>query len=138
MTTELKDLLKAQDVPMNKDQEKAVKDLVKSERDSLEQLITTQFGNRGNNNQNQDNNRNNNRFNPSDIIDKLEKTTQKYNGELLTEMKADLTPDQVKLLEKAVKDKKKVCTVMLDLIDFKCKHRSMDDGISWEFPVEPH
>ncbi len=120
MTNQFKDALKSNDVPLSKDQEKALKEMLTTERQSVEQVITAQFGNRGNNNQNENQNRNNNNnFNPAEIFDQLEKITQKHNTELLAAMNADLTPDQQKLVTKAVKDKKKVCTVMVDVINLK-------------------
>jgi len=105
---QMKDMLKAKKVPLSKDQEKALKTFLDTEtvamRTELEAMFT---GNRGNNN---NNNRN------ANILTELFTIVGKHNTELLTQVKADLTPDQVSLIAKAEKDKK-VCSVVLDLFN---------------------
>lgn len=110
MFLDLKELLKARKVPLSKDQEKSLRTLLDTETKSMRESLEAQFGNRGNNN-NQNNQ--NNRPNP---IAELFKIVSKHNADLLTSMKAELAPDQVSVLTKAEKDKK-VCTVVLDLVN---------------------
>jgi len=106
---QMKDMLKAKKVPLSKDQEKALKTFLDTEtvamRTELEAMFT---GNRGNNNNN------NNRT--ANILTDLFTIVGKHNTELLTQVKAGLTPDQVSLIAKAEKDKK-VCSVVLDLFN---------------------
>ena len=71
--------------------------------------------NQNNQNQNQQGNRGN-QGNNNDFIVRMDPIITKHNDELLTSMKADLTPDQLSVLEKAEKDKK-VCLTMLDVIN---------------------
>src|SRR5262245_11543586 len=102
---QMKDLLKAKKVPLTKDQEKALKTFLDTETVAMRTELEAQFTNRGNNN-----GRNNN------MLVELFTIIGKHNTELLTEMKADLTADQVSLITKAEKDKK-VCSVVLDLFN---------------------
>src|SRR4030095_13057677 len=60
------------------------------------------------------NQNNNNRSN--NVLTDVFTIIGKHNTELLTQMKADLTPDQASLITKAEKDKK-VCSVVLDLFN---------------------
>jgi hypothetical protein len=103
---QMKDLLKTKMVPLTKDQEKALKTYLDTETVAMRTELEAQFTNRGNNN-----GRNNN-----NILSELFTIVGKHNTELLTQMKADLTPDQASLITKAEKDKK-VCSVMLDLFN---------------------
>ena len=104
---QVKDLLKVKKVPLTKDQEKTLKPFLETETTTMRTDLEAQFGNRGGN-------RGNN--NTATMLTELFAGVTKSNNELLTTMKADLTPDQVALITKAEKDKK-VCTVMLDLIN---------------------
>jgi hypothetical protein len=104
---QVKDLLKLKKVPLTKDQEKTLKPFLDTETTTMRTDLEAQFGNRGGN-------RGNN--NTATMLTELFAGVTKSNNELLTTMKADLTPDQVALITKAEKDKK-VCTVMLDLIN---------------------
>jgi hypothetical protein len=109
---QMKDLLKAKKVPLSKDQEKALKTFLDTETVAMRtELESTFFGNRGNNNNNRGNNNNN-----VNVLTEIFTTVSHHNTELLTAIKADLTPDQASLLTKAEKDKK-VCTVVLDLFN---------------------
>ena len=108
MLLQVKELLKARNVPLSKDQEKALKPFLQTEIKAMQEYLDTQFGNRGNNN------RGNN--NQANILSELFPLIAKHNTELLTAMKADLTPDQAPLIAKAEKDKK-TCLVMLDLFN---------------------
>src|SRR4030095_2647235 len=103
---QMKDLLKAKKVPLTKDQEKALKTFLDTETVAMRTELEAQFTNRGNNN-----GRNNN-----NMLSELFTIVGKHNTELLTQMKADLAPDQASLITKAEKDKK-VCSVMLDLFN---------------------
>ena len=111
MLLQLKDLLKARKVPLSKDQEKTLKPFLETEIKAMQEYLEAQFGNRGNNN---NNNRGNN--NTANILSELFPLIAKHNAELLTAMKADLTPDQAPLIAKAEKEKK-TCLVMLDLFN---------------------
>jgi hypothetical protein len=93
---QLKDLLKARKVPLTKDQEKSLRTLLDTETVAMRTDLEAQFQNRGNN-------RGNNNVN---ILAEIFGSVTKHNTELLTAMKADLTPDQVNLITKAEKDKK--------------------------------
>jgi len=104
---QMKDLLKTKKAPLNKDQEKALKPFIETEVASMRESLEASFGNRGN--QNRGNNNQN-------MIAEMFNIVGKNNTELLTSMKESLTPDQVALITKAEKDKK-VCTVMLDLLN---------------------
>ena len=104
---QVKDLLKVKKVPLTKDQEKTLKPFLETETTTMRTDLEAQFGNRGGN-------RGNN--NTATMLQEIFAAVGKHNTELLTAMKADLTPDQAALITKAEKDKK-VCTVMLDLVN---------------------
>jgi hypothetical protein len=106
---DVKALLKDNKVPLDKNQEKALQTFLNTETTAMRTALEAQFQNRGGN-------RGNNR--EATILTDLVAAVTKHNAELLTEMKAALTPDQVALVTKAEKDKK-VCTVMVDLINFQ-------------------
>ena len=106
MLLTIKDLLKNKKAPLTKDQEKALQPFLETEIKDMRDGLEAQFSNRGNNNNNRGNN-------TANMIGEFFTLVTKHNAELLTEMKADLTPDQVSMITKAEKDKK-VCTVMLD------------------------
>jgi hypothetical protein len=110
---EMKDLLKANKAPLSKDQEKALKTLLETETKAMRESLEAQFANRNNNN-----NQNNRGNNQANMIGQLFTVVAKHNTELLTAMKADLTPEQLPLITKAEKDKK-VCLVMLDLVNLQ-------------------
>ena len=111
---QVKDLLKVKKLPLSKDQEKVLKTFLETETVTMRTELEAQFSNRGNNNNN--NNRGNNNNNTANMLTEIFAAVGKSNAELLTSMKADLTPDQVSLITKAEKDKK-VCSVMLDLLN---------------------
>lgn len=112
-TNEMKELLKANKVPLSKDQEKSLKTLLETETKAMRESLEAQFGNRDNNN-----NQNNRGNNQANMLGQLFTIVGKHNTELLTAMKADLTPEQLPLITKAEKDKK-VCLVMLDLVNLQ-------------------
>jgi len=107
MLLQLKDLLKNKKAPLTKDQEKTLQPFLESEIKDMRAGLEAQFGNRGNNRGNNNN---------ANVIAEFFTLVTKHNGELLTTMKSDLSPDQVALITKAEKDKK-TCTVMLDLFN---------------------
>lgn len=107
MYDQLKDLLKTKKVPLEKSQEKPLQTLLNNESKAIQTLIDEQFGNRGQDNRGGRGN------NP---IAQIDAVVTKHNAELLTQIKAALTPDQLVLVEKAEKDKK-ACLVMLDVIN---------------------
>ena len=109
MLLQMKDLLKAKKVPLNKDQEKALKTFLDTETVAMRTELEAQFTNRGNNN-----GRGNN--NTANTLSEIFTTVTHHNTELLTAIKADLMPDQAALIAKAEKDKK-TCTVVLDLFN---------------------
>ncbi|HET9220334.1 MAG TPA: hypothetical protein VFR18_25365 [Terriglobia bacterium] len=104
---QLKDLLKARKVPLTKDQEKSLRTFLDTETTTMRTDLEAQFQNRGGN-------RGNN--NTVNVLAEIFGLVTKHNTELLTQMKADLTPDQVNLITKAEKDKK-VCSVMMDMFN---------------------
>jgi hypothetical protein len=108
---QMKDLLKTKKVPLTKDQEKALKTFLDNETVAMRTELETQFYGRGNNNNNRGNTNN-----TTNILTQIFTTVTQHNTELLTAIKADLTPEQASLITKAEKDKK-VCTVMLDLFN---------------------
>src|SRR5688572_5293404 len=104
---QMRDLLKAQKVPLSKDQEKTLRTFLDTETLAMRTDLETQMGNRGNRG---------NSNNTQNLITDLFTIVGKNNTDLLTAMKADLTSDQVSLITKAEKDKK-VCSVMLDMFN---------------------
>src|SRR5688572_3179166 len=88
---QLKDLLKAKKVPLNKDQEKSLRTFLDTETVAMRTELEAIFQGRGNNNNNNRGNQNN----TVNILSEIFTTVTKHNTELLTTMKADLTPDQV-------------------------------------------
>jgi hypothetical protein len=111
MFEELKALLKNNKASLDKNQEKALQTFLNTETVAMRTALEAQFQNRGGRGGNNNNNQ-------LTIIQDLQTEVTKHNAELLTEIKAGLTPDQVNLLTKAEKDKK-VCTVMVDLVNFQ-------------------
>jgi len=109
---QIRETLRNKKIPLDKNQEKSLQKLLETESKSLRSFMETQFANRGNNG---GDNRGNNPNNPIARIDTL---VLKHNTELLAAIKTDLTPEQLPLVTKAEKDKK-VCLVLLDLVDFQ-------------------
>src|SRR6185436_15524709 len=99
MFEDLKALLKNNKVPLDKNQEKTLQTFLNTETVAMRTALEAQFSNRGNNG-----NRGNNR--EVTILTDLSAAVTKSNTELLTEMKAALTPDQVAVVAKVEKDKK--------------------------------
>ena len=132
---EMKELLKANKAPLSKDQEKALKTLLETETKAMRESLEAQFANRDNNN-----NQNNRGNNQANMIGQLFTVVAKHNTELLTAMKADLTPEQLPLITKAEKDKK-VCLVMLDLVNLQELNqrggRGRDNDFFREIPDRP-
>ena len=110
---DVKALLKNNKVPLDKNQEKALQTFLNTETQAMRTTLEAQFQGRGNQN---NGNRGNNR--EVNTITDLSAAVTKYNAELLTEVKAGLTPDQVSVVTKAEKDKK-ACTTLLDLLNFQ-------------------
>jgi hypothetical protein len=108
---QMKDLLKAKKVPLTKDQEKALKTFLDTETVAMRTELETQYYGRGHNNNNRGNTNN-----TTTVLTEIFTTVTHHNTQLLTAIKADLTPDQASLITKAEKDKK-VCTVLLDLFN---------------------
>jgi len=113
MLEELRTLLRNNKVPLDKNQEKPLQTLLTTETQAMRTALEAQFSNRGGN---QAGNRGGNNREVN-AITVLGPAVTKYNGELLTEIKASLAPDQVAVITKAEKDKK-ACTTLLDLINF--------------------
>jgi hypothetical protein len=109
---QIKETLRNKKIPLDKTQEKSLQKLLETESKALRSFMETQFTNRGNNS---GDNRGNNSNNPIARIDTL---VLKHNTELLAAIKTDLTQEQLSLVNKAEKDKK-VCLVLLDVVDFQ-------------------
>jgi hypothetical protein len=124
MYNQLKDLLKNKKVPLAKEQEKPLQTLLNDQTKIIRADLEKQFpalnpaNQQQNQQQNQQNNQNNqnrgnqNQNNQNSQTVRIDKVILSQNGQLLTEMKAALAPDQVALLDKAEKDKK--CLVLID------------------------
>ena len=109
---QIRETLRNKKIPLDRTQEKSLKKLLETESKTLRSFMETQFANRGNNS---GDNRGNNSNNPIARIDTL---VLKHNTELLAAIKTDLTQEQLSLVNKAEKDKK-VCLVLLDVVDFQ-------------------
>jgi hypothetical protein len=105
---DIKALLKDNKVALDKNQEKALQAFLDKETVAMRTELEAGFARgRGNNNSAQMN-----------MLTDLTAALTKHNTEFLTEVKANLAPDQASLITKAENDKK-VCSVALDLVNFQ-------------------
>lgn len=118
MYNQIRDLLKNKKTPLAKDQEKQLQTLLNDETKAIRTALEQEYPQLNPNNQQQQNqqnqqNRGNQQNNPQNTqTARIDAVVLKENTALLTQIKADLTPEQVALLDKAEKDKK--CVVLLD------------------------
>jgi hypothetical protein len=118
MYNQLKDLLKNKKVALAKEQEKPLQTLLNDEAKAVRAELEAQYPQLRNNGQNQNNNNQNrgnnnqNRGNQNNQASRIDAITLEQNAALLADIRKELTPEQVAVLDKAEKDKK--CVILLD------------------------
>ena len=119
---QIRDLLRAQKVPLDKNQEKSLQALLDKQTKEIRSLLDS--ANRGND-PNQANRGGNN--NPASFMTRIDSIVTKHNAALLKQMKASLTSEQTSLTNKAEKDKK-TCLTLLDVMTFPQPPNRGDGG----------